>query len=184
MTMTDPIADMLTRLRNANQAYHDTVTMPYSKLKAGVAEILQGQGVHLRHGPGEGGMDDDGLDVRDDQERRVLQGRGVEPELPKGHLEVLALPLVLPAEAGTAPDIGPAVPAPGLGGALLKSEPGAGRVGLRGGGLVQQSAEVDEVLLGGGALLEGDALPFGDELGGGHGWWSCGGERTGGWLGL
>jgi len=42
--MTDPIADMLTRLRNANQAYHDDVTMPYSKLKAGVAEILQQEG--------------------------------------------------------------------------------------------------------------------------------------------
>jgi len=44
MTMTDPIADMLTRLRNANQAYHDAVTMPYSKLKQGVAEILQQEG--------------------------------------------------------------------------------------------------------------------------------------------
>ena len=44
MTMTDPIADMLTRLRNANQAYHDEVAMPYSKLKAGVAEILQQEG--------------------------------------------------------------------------------------------------------------------------------------------
>jgi small subunit ribosomal protein S8 len=44
MTMTDPIADMLTRLRNANQAYHDAVTMPYSKLKQGVAEILKQEG--------------------------------------------------------------------------------------------------------------------------------------------
>ena len=44
MTMTDPIADMLTRLRNANQAYHDDVSMPYSKLKAGLAEILQQEG--------------------------------------------------------------------------------------------------------------------------------------------
>jgi small subunit ribosomal protein S8 len=44
MTMTDPIADMLTRLRNANQAYHESVQMPYSKLKAGVAEILQQEG--------------------------------------------------------------------------------------------------------------------------------------------
>src|SRR3954449_7029133 len=44
MTMTDPIADMLTRLRNANQAYHDAVSMPYSKLKAGVADILQQEG--------------------------------------------------------------------------------------------------------------------------------------------
>ncbi|MDN5892480.1 MAG: 30S ribosomal protein S8 [Nocardioides sp.] len=44
MTMTDPIADMLTRLRNANTAFHDSVAMPYSKLKAGVAEILQQEG--------------------------------------------------------------------------------------------------------------------------------------------
>jgi small subunit ribosomal protein S8 len=35
---------MLTRLRNANQAYHDDVSMPYSKVKAGVAEILQQEG--------------------------------------------------------------------------------------------------------------------------------------------
>jgi small subunit ribosomal protein S8 len=44
MTMTDPIADMLTRLRNANQAYHDDVSMPFSKLKSGVADILQQEG--------------------------------------------------------------------------------------------------------------------------------------------
>ena len=44
MTMTDPIADMLTRLRNANSAYHDTVSMPYSKLKQDIAEILQQEG--------------------------------------------------------------------------------------------------------------------------------------------
>ncbi len=44
MTMTDPIADMLTRLRNSSTAYHDTVAMPYSKLKEGVAHILVEQG--------------------------------------------------------------------------------------------------------------------------------------------
>lgn len=44
MTMTDPIADMLTRLRNANSAFHDTVTMPSSKLKVSIAEILQAEG--------------------------------------------------------------------------------------------------------------------------------------------
>ena len=44
MTMTDPIADMLTRLRNANSAYHDSVAMPYSKIKAHIAEILQQEG--------------------------------------------------------------------------------------------------------------------------------------------
>ncbi|MFI2754333.1 30S ribosomal protein S8 [Cellulomonas sp. P22] len=44
MTMTDPIADLLTRLRNANSAHHDTVTIPYSKLKSHIAEILQAEG--------------------------------------------------------------------------------------------------------------------------------------------
>jgi small subunit ribosomal protein S8 len=44
MTMTDPIADMITRLRNANSAYHDEVAMPYSKLKSHIAEILEQEG--------------------------------------------------------------------------------------------------------------------------------------------
>ena len=44
MTMTDPIADMLTRLRNANSAYHDRVVMPHSKIKTHIAENLQQEG--------------------------------------------------------------------------------------------------------------------------------------------
>ncbi|MEI2827419.1 MAG: 30S ribosomal protein S8 [Dermatophilaceae bacterium] len=44
MTMTDPIADMLTRVRNANSAHHDTVAMPYSKIKANIADILEREG--------------------------------------------------------------------------------------------------------------------------------------------
>lgn len=44
MTMTDPIADMLTRLRNANTAHHDAVTMPYSKMKGAIADILEREG--------------------------------------------------------------------------------------------------------------------------------------------
>lgn len=44
MTMTDPIADMLTRVRNANSAHHDVVSMPSSKLKANIAEILKSEG--------------------------------------------------------------------------------------------------------------------------------------------
>ena len=51
MTMTDPIADMLTRIRNASQAYHETATMPHSKIKVGIAEILANEGLHRRlHG--------------------------------------------------------------------------------------------------------------------------------------
>ena len=44
MTMTDPVADMLTRIRNANVAMHDTVRMPSSKLKEALAAILQREG--------------------------------------------------------------------------------------------------------------------------------------------
>ncbi|MBG6123019.1 small subunit ribosomal protein S8 [Corynebacterium aquatimens] len=42
--MTDPIADMLSRVRNANNAHHDSVSMPSSKLKVNIAEILKQEG--------------------------------------------------------------------------------------------------------------------------------------------
>lgn len=42
--MTDPVADMLTRVRNANQALHDQVLMPASKLKAEIAKLLEAEG--------------------------------------------------------------------------------------------------------------------------------------------
>jgi small subunit ribosomal protein S8 len=62
MTMTDPIADMLTRIRNANVAMHDNVRMPSSKLKEALAAILQKEGYI------------EGFAVRDDSGRpgRVL----------------------------------------------------------------------------------------------------------------
>ena len=44
MTMSDPIADMLTRIRNANTAKHDTVDVPASKMKIAIAEILLREG--------------------------------------------------------------------------------------------------------------------------------------------
>jgi small subunit ribosomal protein S8 len=44
MTMTDPIADMLTRIRNANTAMHDTVKMPSSNLKISLAKVLNREG--------------------------------------------------------------------------------------------------------------------------------------------
>ena len=44
MTMTDPVADLLTRLRNANSAFHETVSLPSSKLKSHIAEILEREG--------------------------------------------------------------------------------------------------------------------------------------------
>ena len=57
MTMTDPIADMLTRIRNANTAMHDSVRMPSSKLKVSLAGILEREGYI------------DGYEVSKDQKR-------------------------------------------------------------------------------------------------------------------
>ena len=42
--MTDPVADFLTRIRNANSAYHETINLPYSKLKGNIAQILKAEG--------------------------------------------------------------------------------------------------------------------------------------------
>lgn len=44
MTMTDPVADMLTRVRNASIAYHDATSMPSSKIKVNIAKILEQEG--------------------------------------------------------------------------------------------------------------------------------------------
>ncbi|MDR2044388.1 MAG: 30S ribosomal protein S8 [Clostridium sp.] len=44
MTMSDPIADMLTRIRNANTAKHDTVNVPTSRMKLAIAQILLEEG--------------------------------------------------------------------------------------------------------------------------------------------
>jgi small subunit ribosomal protein S8 len=44
MTMTDPIADMLTRLRNGNSAYHEQIAMPCSKIKIEIAKVLKQEG--------------------------------------------------------------------------------------------------------------------------------------------
>jgi small subunit ribosomal protein S8 len=70
--LTDPIADMLTRLRNANLALHDSVTMPTSKMKASVAQVLQDEGYIS-------GFEVDGRDLTvrlkyDKDRRRVLSG--------------------------------------------------------------------------------------------------------------
>ncbi len=49
MTMSDPIADMLTRIRNANTAKHDTVDIPSSKMKLSIAKILLDEGYIVKY---------------------------------------------------------------------------------------------------------------------------------------
>ena len=70
--LTDPIADMLTRLRNANLALHDSVTMPTSKMKLSVAQVLEDEGYITGYA-----VDGRDLTVRlkyDKDRRRVLSG--------------------------------------------------------------------------------------------------------------
>ncbi len=74
--MTDPVADMLTRLRNANQALHDTVNMPASKLKAEIAKVLEAEGYILGWSE-EGEGKDRTLTVKlkyDKSRRQVISG--------------------------------------------------------------------------------------------------------------
>ena len=56
MTMSDPIADMLTRIRNANTAKHDTVDVPASKMKISIADILLNEGYIAKYDIVEDGM--------------------------------------------------------------------------------------------------------------------------------
>jgi small subunit ribosomal protein S8 len=75
--MTDPIADMLTRIRNANTALHDTVEMPASKLKADIARLLEDEGYILGHELREDESGHTRLVVRlkyDRDRRRVISG--------------------------------------------------------------------------------------------------------------
>ncbi len=78
MTMTDPIADMLTRIRNANTAMRDEVTMPSSKMKVALADVLKQEGyisnfavAEAKSGPGQTLT----IDMKySDQRERVISG--------------------------------------------------------------------------------------------------------------
>lgn len=61
MNITDPIADMLTRLRNASQAHHTNVDVPFSKMKLAIAKILEQEGYV------------EGFDVVEDGRRKALR---------------------------------------------------------------------------------------------------------------
>ena len=56
--LTDPIADMLTRIRNANRAMQDTVSMPTSRMKEEIARLLTDEGYELSGAPWESYLDD------------------------------------------------------------------------------------------------------------------------------
>lgn len=118
----------------------------------------------LRDGVGPVGVDEDAVHIGDDQERRVLQRYGVLLDLGQGAVDVLGLAFVFPGEAVLAADIGPTLAASGLGGAFFEGEGVA--FGVFGDRVLdaEKLAEVDEMGLGGGALLQLDRPPSGDEF--------------------
>ena len=75
MNTTDPIADMLTRIRNANDARHDTVDVPYSKVKKAIADILVAEGfVASADTLGEGTHKTIRITLKYEGKTKVLQG--------------------------------------------------------------------------------------------------------------
>lgn len=92
-------------------------------------------------------MHADAVHVADDQERGILQRLAVEQELVEGRIQVLPLPLVLPAEELSLPHVGLPAAAATLVGAALEGEPLASRIGLGGLRVFQHFAEVEEMLL-------------------------------------
>ncbi len=78
MTTNDPIADMLTRIRNANTAKHDTVDIPASKMKIAIADILLDEGYIKKYDlvEGENGFKDIRVSLKynDNKKEKVLTG--------------------------------------------------------------------------------------------------------------
>ncbi len=77
MTTNDPIADMLTRIRNANTAKHDTVDVPSSRMKLAIADILVDEGYVKKYDLVENGKFKDiriTLKYADDKNTRVISG--------------------------------------------------------------------------------------------------------------
>jgi hypothetical protein len=135
----------------------------------GLRQLLKPELVRRRCRVGEVGSDDEALEIARHQERRILQGILVAQELVIGGVEVLPLPLVLPAEESLLPDVRESLATAVFRGPLFEAERGAGGVGLGGGGVIEQVAEVQEVLLSRGPFLQLGLPPFGDELVDGHG---------------
>jgi len=131
---------------------------------ARLAEAVERDFVDDGNGVGEIGVDDDSVQVADDEEERVGERVAVKEELVIGVVQILVLTLVFPAEEILFPDIGEAIAAAVLFRALFKAKVFARGIGLGGRGMAQHAAQVQEMLLRGGAFLELDFSPLGDEF--------------------
>jgi hypothetical protein len=134
-------------------------------------QIIQGDRGRAVGPVDEVGVDNDRVDVADDQQRRVVERLAVLEQLLVGLVQVGVLALVLPAEEAALEDIRKTLPAAQLGCTVLEGEGCALgiRVGRR--GVIQQPAEVEEMLVGRRALFERGLAPFDNEGLGGEGGW-------------
>ena len=130
----------------------------------GVEQVFHRQRVGLGDRVGPRRHDPEMLGVAGDMQRRVLQRRGVARELFQRLVEVALALLVLPGEITALPHVGEAVAAAGLGHAFLEGVVLAAPVRLDGGRVIEQSTQVDEVLLRRGPFGEAVAFPLLDEF--------------------
>ena len=112
-----------------------------------VRQVFQLELVGKADAVGPVGADAESQHVGDDKQRRVLQRQRVLAELGEGGVQVGVRALVLPGEVMALPNVGPAIAAGFLARAALEAVVLAGGVGLGGGRLIQQPAQVDEVFL-------------------------------------
>jgi hypothetical protein len=131
----------------------------------GRADVLEADGVRLRRGAGEMGVDLGDVAVADDEQRRVVECQRVGHQLLEGATEVAARTLVLPAEMPALPHIRPAMPGAGARRAAFETIV----VGIVRGLDAEQGAQIEEEGLRAGTLGKRVVAPFGDELAGGHG---------------
>lgn len=136
---------------------------------ASVLEAIEIEFVFLRRVAGKVRVNLEAIEIAHDQERRIVERLAIAKELLVRGVEVLVLPLVFPAELLIEPDIGPTLAIVGRVDAFLKREPFARRINIGGLGMIEQFAQIEEVLLIGAAFRKVGGLPFGDELVRGHG---------------
>jgi len=120
---------------------------------AWLAQLVEGD--FMRHGNRllEICVNDDPVQIANHEQRRVGQGITVEEQLPVGNAQILVLALVLPAEEVLLPNVGETIAAVLPGDAFLKAEGFADGIGLGRRWVAEQPAQVEEVLLSGGAFL-------------------------------
>lgn len=126
--------------------------------------MLKGDFVGAVNRRREVGVNAEAIHIAHHQQRRILQRLSVAEELVEGRVKVFALALILPAEEPALPDIRLPAPAATHHGTALEGEPFPGPIHLGRLRVFNHLAEVEEMLLGSGALGQFDRSPLGNEI--------------------